>query len=260
MTVYDVARALPGIEELRDHCRGLAMLDAVLSPEWDGRYYSFGKDTASMRDGQGDEYRIVFSPAGAYVEGFAHEAPMSPWANLDQPEVWPGVLDEVPDDFRPYISMAEDGYAPDVTACLWREPADPAWRVGTIDFPTWGDGTPDGADELFGLLVDRSAEAYAEWAADYYGTDLDVEAVRHVLALRPLTPEVVAALNPEVELADLAEDIAGIRYPTQRELRELVDWLEEEYCPTTAAEKAAARAELAELDAEHERRRALRRE
>ncbi len=39
-------------------------------------------------------------------------------------------------------------------------------------------------------------------------------------------------------------------------LRELVTWLEEEYGPVTAADRAAAREELAEIDAEHERRRA----
>ncbi|MEV6330263.1 hypothetical protein [Streptomyces sp. NPDC051909] len=255
MTVYDVARALPGIGELRDHCRGLAMLEAVLSPEWDGRYYSFdahwaeGEERASMRDGQGDEFRIVFSAAGAYVEGFAHEAPMSPWARMDDPEVWPGVLDSVPEAFRPYVSEAEDGEAaPAVTACLWRAPADPAWRTGTIDFPARGDGEPDGADHLFELLVDRSAEAYAEWAADYYETEVDVAAVRHVLALEPLTAEVVAALNPELELADLAEDIREIGYPQDEDVP---------FPPVTEAERAAARAELAELDAEHERRRAL---
>lgn len=220
VTVYDVARALPGIGELRDHCRGLAMVEAVLSPEWADRYYSFdahwaeGEAAASMRDGQGDEFRIVFSPAGTYAEGFAHEAAMSPWAGTDDPEVWPGVLDSVPEVFRPYVSEAEDGEAaPAVTACLWREATDPAWHTGTIDFPTRGDDEPDGAAHLFELLVDRSAEAYAEWAADYYETEVDVEAVRHVLALEPLTQEVVTALNPDVSLADLAEDIAEIGYP-----------------------------------------------
>ncbi|WP_308404085.1 hypothetical protein [Streptomyces sp. SKN60] len=258
MTVYDVARALPGIGELRDHCRGLAMLEAVLSPEWADRYYSFAEDTALMRDGQGDEFRMVFSAAGAYAEGFAHEAPMSPWARTDDPEVWPGVLDSVPEAFRPYVSSPEAGEpVPAVTACLWREPADPAWRTGTIDFPARGDDEPDGADHLFELLVDRSAEAYAEWAADYYETEVDVAAVRHVLALEPLTQEVVTALNPELELADLAEDIAEIGYPS---LRDVVDWLEAKYGPLSEAELAAGRAELAELDAEHERRRALRSE
>ena len=41
VTIDDVARQLPGIEELRDHCRPLAMLEAVLSPDWESRYYSF---------------------------------------------------------------------------------------------------------------------------------------------------------------------------------------------------------------------------
>lgn len=39
-------------------------------------------------------------------------------------------------------------------------------------------------------------------------------------------------------------------------MRELVDWLEEEHGPITGSESAAARDELRELDAEHDRRRA----
>ncbi|MET8563143.1 hypothetical protein ABZV75_22055 [Streptomyces flaveolus] len=93
MTVHDVARALPGIEELRDHCRGLAMLDAVLSPERDARFHSFdahwkeGERIASMRDGLGSGFTVVFSGAGAYVRGFDHASPMSPWARMDVPAV-----------------------------------------------------------------------------------------------------------------------------------------------------------------------------
>ncbi|WP_328884814.1 hypothetical protein [Streptomyces sp. NBC_00316] len=39
VTVYDVARQLPTIANLRDLCRSLAMLDAILSPDWESRYY-----------------------------------------------------------------------------------------------------------------------------------------------------------------------------------------------------------------------------
>lgn len=73
VTVCDVARRLPSIADLRDLCRSLAMLDAILCPDWEGRYYSFkagwaaGEEMASMRNGSGDEYSIVFSAAGAYV-------------------------------------------------------------------------------------------------------------------------------------------------------------------------------------------------
>ncbi|WP_225801536.1 hypothetical protein [Streptomyces sp. NK15101] len=224
MTVYDVARALPGIEELRDHSRGLAMLDAVLSPEWESRYYSFDahwsetEQLASMKDGSGDEYTIVLSPAGAFARVFDHESPLSPFGPLADGRTWPGVLDGVPEAFREYLTEPaftdEDGVHV-TTACLWRGTTDTEWRTGPVEFPDLdGREDPDGSVRLLRLLTDRSAEAYAEWASDYYETRVDVEAVRHVLALRPLTPELVAALNPEVTLADLAEDIAEIGYPT----------------------------------------------
>ena len=42
---------------------------------------------------------------------------------------------------------------------------------------------------------------------------MDLKAVRDVYALRPLSPKLVASLNSEVTLADLAEDSAEIGYP-----------------------------------------------
>lgn len=76
-----------------------ARLRPSLSPEESSRYHSFGvnwgpgEEVASMRNGSGDEFDIVFSAAGAYIRGFAYEAMMSPYGN-DGP--WPGVLDSFP--------------------------------------------------------------------------------------------------------------------------------------------------------------------
>lgn len=118
MSVHDVARRLPCISPLNDLCRSLAMLDAILCPEWDHRWHGFDahwsptEAMASMRDGSGGEYSLVFSAAGVYARGF------------------------------------------------------------------------------------------------------DLEAVRHVYALRPLTDEVIAALAPERVPAELAEDIKEIGYPS----------------------------------------------
>ena len=77
---YDLPR-LPPPARLERICKGLAVLDAILSPEWDGRYYSFdakwSTDTrmASMRNGQGDDYFMVFTGGVAFVKGFEHEQP-----------------------------------------------------------------------------------------------------------------------------------------------------------------------------------------
>jgi hypothetical protein len=159
VAVYDVARQLPAIADLWDLCRSLAMLDAILSPDWEDRYYSMnagwadGEEMASMRNGSGDEYSIVFSTAGVYVRGFDHESPMSPYGNDGEP--WPGVIDEVPDLFKPFVEEPaftdEDG-VPVVTACLWRGATDDRWHHGTIDFPDRA-VDPDGATGLFELLV-----------------------------------------------------------------------------------------------------------
>lgn len=219
MTVHDVARRLPRISMVRDRSRSLAMLDALLSPEWEHRYYAFdarwgpGEALASMRNGSGDDYAIVFSEAGAWIRVFDHESPMSPWA-LEPRQVWPGVVDEVPAVFRAYLeepAFMFDGVL-QATACLWWETGDDRWHAGAIQFPA-GREDPDGSGWLLELLVDGSAEGYQRFAEDYYEIDVNVAAVRQVLALRPLTQELVTALNDTVRVTDLAKDIADIGYP-----------------------------------------------
>ncbi|MFE6828751.1 hypothetical protein [Streptomyces sp. NPDC057690] len=219
MSVQDVARKLPAVDLLRDQCRSPAVLEAILSPEGADRRHSFdahwseSEETASMRDGSGDEYDIVFSPAGAWIRGFAHESPMSPYVQ-DGP--WPGVLDDVPEVFRPCVeepAFADEDGMPVATACLWRRTADDAWSTGTIDFPEHPADDPDGAAHLFRLLTDRSPRALRQWAQDHYEVPVDPEAVRHVLASRPLTSAVVTALNPELAPPGLAKIVERTGYP-----------------------------------------------
>ncbi|MFF0201462.1 hypothetical protein [Streptomyces sp. NPDC005017] len=219
MTVYDVARRLPGIPGLRDLCRSLAMLDAILSPEWENRYHSFdaawaeGEEMASMRNGSGDEYSIVFSPAGAYIRGFGHESPMSPYGHDGEP--WPGVIDEVPEVFKALVeepAFTDEYGVPVVTACLWRRTTDDRWRHGTIGFPS-DHPDSDAATSLFRLLVDRSPEAFQRFAEDHYEVSVDLAAVSAVYALRPLDQELVSSLNEEVTLTELARDISETGYP-----------------------------------------------
>jgi hypothetical protein len=219
MTAHDVARMLPDIPTLRDLCRSMAVLEAILRPDWDSRYHSYygnwsaEEEMAAMRDGSGDEYSIVFSAAGAYIRGFGHEAVMSPYGNGGP---WPGVLDSVPEVFRPCVEEPafrdEDG-VPIVTVCLWREAFDDRWRVGDIDYPD-GVTDPDGATHLFNLLVDPAPEVYQRFAEDHFQVPVDLDAVRHVFAQRPLTQEVVSVLNAELTLEDVADDLQATRYPS----------------------------------------------
>jgi hypothetical protein len=70
----DLSR-LPGIERLRKLTQSLAMLDAIVSREWEYRYYSFnsrwsaGEQLASMRDGSGDGWFCAFGAPGSFFKG-----------------------------------------------------------------------------------------------------------------------------------------------------------------------------------------------
>jgi hypothetical protein len=63
------------------------------------------------------------------------------------------------------------------------------------------------------LLTDPSPEAFQRFAEDYYEVPVELDAVRHVYALRPLTEDVVTALNAEITLADVVKDVTAAGYP-----------------------------------------------
>ncbi|WP_329040311.1 hypothetical protein OHT61_20850 [Streptomyces sp. NBC_00178] len=205
-TVHETAALLPAPDELRLHLRALAVLDAALGDDPAFCCYTFdaawgpGEEAALMDNGSGDDFSVHFTTDGVLIRGFDHESQMSPYGSDDE-EVWPGVIDEVPAALRPLLddpAFREEGGSgvPRVTACLWRETDDTAWRTGSgIDFPP-GSEDPDGSGYLFHLLTDRSPEAVQAYFEDYYERPVPLDAVRHVLAGHPLTPAISAALDP----------------------------------------------------------------
>ena len=206
--------SLPDIESMKRLSQSLAMLDAIMSPDWESRYYSFnskwseGEMTASMRDGSGDEYFILFNSHGAIIKGFAHESPMSPFGD-EPPKVWRGVLDDVPSEFQDFLS--EPAFEIEATTfCIWRRYTDSSWQVGDIDYPEGDD--PDGSEDLLSIL-DGNASTYQEFAADYFEEEISLSAVEHIYEHQFLTEEIISELNAEVSIDELQNDIEEIAYP-----------------------------------------------
>jgi hypothetical protein len=205
---------LPDIAHLKALSQSLAMLDAILCPKWEYRYYSFnaqwseGEMMASMRNGSGDEYFIVFTPVGAIIKGFAHEAPMTPYA-FEPPHVWPGVLDTVPSVFTAFLT--EPAFIiEDTTFCVWRTYHDSVWQRGTIQFPD--DPNPDGSCSLLAVL-DGNPHTYHAYAETCYARQIDLDAVIHIYNHQSLTDAILAALNPDLSVLDIAVDQDEIGYP-----------------------------------------------
>lgn len=206
--------ALPDVDRLKALLQSLAVLDAIMSPEWECRYYSFNnawsrtEQMGSMRNGSGDDFFALFNRAGCFIKGFAHEYPMTPY-RTQPPEIWPGLLDGVPEDFssglnEPAFSMN------DVTFCVWRQYANDSWSHGPIDFPDGDD--PDGSAYLLEIL-DGDPTRYQNFAEEYYESTIPIAGVRHVYDHLPLTDDVVSSLNPDATVKHLFKDLTEIGYP-----------------------------------------------
>lgn len=195
---------LPSIPQIRRVTQSLAMLDAILCPEWAYRYYSFnsqwgpGEEMASMRNGSGNEWFLLFGPAGAALKGFAHEL-------AEDPELAQNIQTRLPASFASFL--AEPAFSMQcATFCYWRNISDSSWNK--VDSAL----THDGSDDMLTLLVSKPS-AYQAWAEHYYEVPVSLEAVTTLFAHQPLNDSIILALNPTADLNLVYSDATEIGYP-----------------------------------------------
>ncbi|MEA9566266.1 hypothetical protein [Xanthomonas sp. WHRI 8932A] len=195
---------LPPIPELRRVTQSLAMLDAILSPEWDCRYHSFNSawaaeaEMASMRNGSGDEWFLLLDQTGAAIKGFAHE--VAGGSIIPQE-----IRAQVPAEFSSFLN--EPAFSMQhATFCYWRRAEDSAWSkvLGSLD--------DDGADEMLWLLV-SGPSGYKEWAEDYFEVPVALDAVKALFAHQPLSEAIILRINPEADIDFTCEQAREIGYP-----------------------------------------------
>ncbi|MEU3877735.1 hypothetical protein [Streptomyces sp. NPDC029704] len=198
MNVHELVSVLADPDVLRARCRALALLDVVLggsAPRYD--YFPgwrAGVDLATMENGSGDLYGVVFDPAGVFLYGFDHECDATPWREWPRAH-WPGLLEGLPAALAHYPadpSLQFEGFF-DATVCVWREADTASWQCGPVVFAP---GESDGAGWLFRVLTDGSAETVCSDAEDYYERAVDRQAVAAILAGAPLDRRTVSVLNP----------------------------------------------------------------
>jgi hypothetical protein len=195
---------LPSILDIRRITQSLAMLDAILCPEWEYRYYSFdsgwgpGEEMASMRNGSGDDWFLLFDAAGAALKGFAHEIAND--VSLPQ-----NIQAHVPADFASFLN--EPAFSMQhATFCFWRRTNDSSWtKVGSAL-------ADDGSDAMLALLV-SGPTGYKEWAEGYYEVLVSLDAVAAVFSHQSLNDSVIRTLNPEAALDSTYAEAKEIGYP-----------------------------------------------
>ena len=114
---------LPKPAPLKRLCQAIATLEAILSPSWEYRYYSYNKDWAKdeeccqMRNGSGDEFFILFGKTGTVINGFAHESSIQ-----DKAQITAGL----PKEFHAFI-FGEPVASTGTTFCIWNLESDNKW-------------------------------------------------------------------------------------------------------------------------------------
>jgi hypothetical protein len=222
MSVHELAERFPDARAAQSRSIALATLDAILAAEWDSRWYSFDvawgerEQLASMRNGSGDEYSIVFFENGVFVRGFDHESEMSPYKQEPR-SLWPGLVEGIPDSFMEFVNepaFSEASGVPLMTICLWRGQQDDAWSFGNVTYPSDG-ADADGSGWLFAQLLDGSPQSYLAFAAEYFGADLQLADVAAVYQGSPLAREQVLRMNPARDWDELVEELEQIGYPVE---------------------------------------------
>jgi hypothetical protein len=206
--------SLPQVNQLIQRCRALAALELILSPDWESRYYSFnsrwspGELMASMRDGCGDEWLVVFHRTGwAALKGLAHESP----AWRQHREALSSALQRsFPSDLKEFST--EPAFRWSETSFAYYHTAGAAnWtRANNLTDYSKDDA---GDDQLLIHLVGDATD-YARFATDYYEMEVDERIVAGIFAFQPITDKVVTSLNPSASMQDISEELYGeIKYP-----------------------------------------------
>ncbi|WP_373989877.1 hypothetical protein [Duganella sp. BuS-21] len=188
---------LPSISDVLKRAKGLALLDAIIMPDWNFRYFSFNsawnsadkESMASMRDGSGSEYFIIFSPEG--VVGKVLDA------NFDE-DVY-DLLEKVPNEFNSF-KIEKAFNLKEATFYFWRAKNDMIWN----SIPA--------SSKYYSYLnfLAGGVEVYHSWAESYYEKSIDLEALKEAFESLEINEGNLLRLNPELTIEDVVSDLNEI--------------------------------------------------
>lgn len=215
----DTLLSFPEKNILKKLFQSLSMLDAILSPEWEYRYYSFDSQWSdnemlgSVRNGSGEHLFALFNSFGCIVKGFNHESPLYS-LYLDSYDVSKKVLQALPDRVNRYLQ--EPALIPEeITFCLWRSCDDDVWKATKINFLNKSDDL-DGSRELLTVLR-YTPQEYKSWADEYYEIDMPIGLANHIYGHRPITQALIEEYRlDDCSMSAILREATRIGYPVER--------------------------------------------
>jgi len=198
---------LPDRRSLEAICKAISVLDAIISQEWQYRYYSFNSkwDTnercLQMRNGSGDEMHILFREGVCAINGFAHEYEQQDKSKL---------TNNLPAIFNDFI-FGEPVTSIGTTFCLWTTELK-NWQVGQLE------SFEDNSEEMLNIF-DGQPQTYINWATEYFEesyreSGIPLDTVTKIYSGQTLTKEMVLSIVDKLEdWEQLEKDLIEINYP-----------------------------------------------
>ena len=195
-------QSLPDKIDLQRICKAISVMDAIISQEWQFRYYSYisnwdaKEECLQMRNGSGDEMHILFLEIGCAINGFCHEL-----EEKDKTKI----TSSLPHIFDDFI-FGEPVKSIETTFCLWTEDLK-NWQVGELD------NYDDNSENMLHIF-DGNPKTYCDWAEDYYELEVSVEIATKIYKGETITREDVLSIAQNVEdWEQLEADLNEIEFP-----------------------------------------------
>ncbi len=185
------------IEEITNKLKSIALLEAIICPEWEYRYYSYnskwgvGEEMASMRDGSGNEWFLWIKKGFAALKVMNHE-----FGTLDEIEK---IKDQFPEEYTSFIT--EPAFSINESTSLWYL-SENEWVKYDVN--------EDETDNLIKVFKWSPLE-YKKWAEDYYENEFSIEAIENIMNGN-ITENDINLLNEDLYFNDIDEKISEIGY------------------------------------------------
>jgi hypothetical protein len=167
---------------------------------------------ASMRNGQGNNYFILFFNDGAAIKGFDIDAPINEVTDKD---FWKNKIKQIPNQYDQFLR--EPAFITnEATFFIWRLSDDFEWHTLNLGVEAKGKMANiydfDGSQNLISILCGLP-KTYKRWADAYYESDFDLNIIEKIYIHEPLTKDMVKILNSDIDYEALIEDTEEIGYP-----------------------------------------------
>lgn len=186
----------PDVENLKTTSKIIALLDSVIEQEWEYRYYSYnskwsdGEEMASMRDGSGNHYFILFSNNECYIKVIDTKV-----NNKSGIEKAVSKLDRNLQNKLNIFLKEPAFYVDEITDLYWN-----------ID-GKWNSIGPEISDALQILL--NPVSAYNVHADEYFEIKIGKKIVQEIFDGR-ISKGAIEQINPEIDYNALKDDLDEI--------------------------------------------------